>query len=68
MYVCVPYVCLVSAETRRYQISGTRVRDICEPPYGCWKSNPSPLEEKLVLLTAEPALQPHGVYFLILVL
>ena len=25
-------------------------------PCGCWKSNPDPLEEETVLLTAEPSL------------
>jgi len=28
----------------------------CEPPCGCWESNPGPLEQP-VLLTSEPHLQ-----------
>lgn len=30
--------------------------DRCEPPYGCWELNVSPLEEQPVLYTAEPSL------------
>lgn len=30
----------------------------CEPSRGCWKSSPGPLEEQLLLLPAEPSLQP----------
>jgi hypothetical protein len=26
----------------------------CEPPCGCWKLDPGPLQEQPVLLTAEP--------------
>jgi hypothetical protein len=29
-----------------------------EPPCGCWELNSGPLEEQLVLLTADPSLQP----------
>jgi hypothetical protein len=32
--------------------------DGCEPPSGSWKLNSGPLEEKSVLLTAEPSVQP----------
>ena len=32
--------------------------DGLEPPYGGWDLNSGPLEEKSVLLTAEPSLQP----------
>lgn len=35
----------------------TGITDVCEQPCGCWKSNSSPLEEQLVLLTAEISLQ-----------
>jgi hypothetical protein len=27
------------------------------PPCGCWGMNPGPLEEQIVLLTADPSLQ-----------
>lgn len=29
----------------------------CEPPWGCWDSNPSPLQEHQMLLTSEPSPQ-----------
>jgi hypothetical protein len=49
------------AETRRRVVgSGTEVTvssGYNEPPCGCWESNPGPLEEQPVLLTAEPSLQ-----------
>ena len=32
------------------------ITDGCEPPCGCWQLNSGPLEEQLVLLTAEPFL------------
>ena len=32
--------------------------DVFEPPCGCWELNSRPLEEKPVLLTSEPSLQP----------
>ena len=36
---------------------GTGVTDSCELSCGCWELNPGPLEEQLVLLTAERTLQ-----------
>lgn len=30
------------------------IKDGCELPYGCWGSNPGPLQEYRVLLTTEP--------------
>jgi hypothetical protein len=39
------------------------ITDGCEPPCGCWELNSGLLEEQSVLLTAEPSLQPHDVYF-----
>jgi hypothetical protein len=35
----------------------TGVTDNCQLPCGCWELNLGPLEEQLVLLTAEPSLQ-----------
>ena len=35
---------------------GTGGADGCEPPRGCWESNPGPLQEQM-LFTAEPPLQ-----------
>ena len=38
------------------------ITDGCEPPRGCWELNSGPLEEQLVLLTAEPSIPPpYGV-------
>lgn len=37
---------------------GTGVSDSCKWPRKCWKSNPGSLEEQVVLITVEPALQP----------
>jgi hypothetical protein len=34
------------------------ITDGCEPSCGCWELNSGPLEDHLVLLTAEPSLQP----------
>ena len=36
------------------------ITDGCEPPCGCWELNTGPLEEKSVLLTAEPSLLPQN--------
>jgi hypothetical protein len=32
------------------------------PPSACWELNSGSLKEQLVLLTAEPSLQPHNLY------
>jgi hypothetical protein len=40
------------------------ITDGCEPPCGCWGLNSEPLEEQLVLSTAESSLQPF-IFFLI---
>lgn len=39
---------------------GTGVPDNCELPCGCWDLNLGSLEEKPVLLAAEPPLQTPG--------
>jgi hypothetical protein len=39
------------------------IMDGCEPPCGCWDLNSGPSEEHLVLLTAEPSLQPLTFFF-----
>ena len=33
------------------------ITDDCNPPCGCWELNSGPLEEPMVLLTAESSLQ-----------
>lgn len=59
MYVCECFVCMYSC-TPEEGIESHRitVTDGCELPCWCWKLNPRPLEEQLMLLTAEPSLQP----------
>ena len=39
------------------------ITDGCEAPGGCWELNSGPLEQQLVLLTAEPSQQPLGSQF-----
>ena len=34
----------------------------CEPPCGCWKLNPSPLQEQPVLFTSEPLYSHHDLH------
>ena len=48
----------VFASTEGSQIPWNLGYRQCEPPCGCWKLNPGPLEGQPVLLTAEPSLQP----------
>lgn len=45
---------------------GTGVTDSCQPPCRSWESNPGPLEEQSVLLTAETSFQPLIRWFLCL--
>jgi hypothetical protein len=45
-------------KTHQKRSLGT-ITDGCESPCGCWELNSGPLEEQLVLLTAEPSLQPQ---------
>jgi hypothetical protein len=37
------------------------ITDGCKPPCGCWELNSGPLEEQLVLLSAEPSFQSQDV-------
>lgn len=58
------YICefLVPRETKRnHQMPWDPVTNGCEPPYGCWVSNPGPLEEHTVLVTTEPG--PESLLF-----
>lgn len=59
MYVCSPHVCIAHRGQKRVSGSG----DGCEPPCGSWESYPSPLEKQLMLLAAEPSLQPQKIDF-----
>ena len=56
--VCVCCVFLVSQRDQMRASSdlGIGLIDDCEPPCRCQELNPGPLEEQLMLLTAEPFL------------
>ena len=55
MYISVLSVCM---SVSGHWIPGTRITDSCELLYSSWKLNPGPLEERLMLLTMDPSLQP----------
>lgn len=72
MSVCIVCVCVhcdsipVSADRpgegiRR--LPGAGVTGGWEPPCGRWEPNTAPLQQQQLLLTAEPALQSHPVYY-----
>ena len=63
MHVRAPYTCLMPMEARKGHKTGTGVTNGYEPSSGCQKSNPGPLEEQPVLLTAEPSFELHGANF-----
>lgn len=50
------HVCLLAKVRKTLQIPETGFTGGCEPLYGCWESNPAPLKEQSVLLSAEPSL------------
>jgi hypothetical protein len=50
MYVCVPCVCLVLADSR------TGIKDSYELLFEFWEPNPSSLQERPVLLISKPSL------------
>jgi hypothetical protein len=56
MYMSTP---LLSSELKTAMDLNT---DLCEPPCGYWELNSGPVDERSVLLTAEPSLQPIHVY------
>lgn len=58
--ICVAHACLVPVEARRgcARSPGTGITSGCKIPCRYLDSNPDPLEEQSVFLTAEPALQP----------
>ena len=58
--MCVTCVCWCCAGQKGVGSHGTGVTDSCELLCGCWSLNLGPLQEKQVLLTAEPSsLQPQ---------
>ena len=44
----------------RHKKESAPITDGCELPCGCWDLNSGPLEERSLLLTAEPSLQPRN--------
>ena len=55
---CVRTWCLKTSEGG-VETPRTAVIDGCEPPRGCWESDPGHLHNQLALLAAEPPLQPQ---------
>jgi hypothetical protein len=49
------YCCCFQTHQKR---TSDPITDGCEPLCGCWEVNSGPLEERSVLLTTEPSLQP----------
>jgi hypothetical protein len=60
--------CLHACLCEGVRSSENGVTDGCELPCECWELNSGPLEELLVLLTAEVSLQPLWVCFVLFVL
>jgi hypothetical protein len=51
--------CLQTLQKRESDL----MTDGCKPPCGCWDLSSGPMEEQLVLLTAEPSLQSRVFLF-----
>lgn len=64
MHVCLCTACMPGANRRGHHIPWNWRSDGCEPPWGHWGLNPSPLEKQPVLLTTGPSLHSlhHYVY------
>ena len=61
LFVCCLFLSVLTGWTPVCQKRASgHVIDGCEPPFECWELNSGPLEEQLVLLTAEPSLQPSS--------
>ena len=58
------YVCVPSVPEKDIRSPETGVTESCELPCGCWESNPGPLKEQAVFLTAEPSLQSQKQMFI----
>jgi hypothetical protein len=64
LFSCALVFCLQLCQCEGARFPGTGTTDICVLPCGCWDLNPVALEKQLVLLTAEPSLQPlHSIFF-----
>ena len=59
--LCALVLCLCVCLCKGVRFPGPDVSDSCELPQGYWELNPGPLQEQLVLLTAE--LQPQCLAF-----
>jgi hypothetical protein len=59
IYLFIYYKYTVAVFRHSRKRTSDLITDGCEPPCGCWDLNSGPLEEQLVLLTAEPSLQPR---------
>ena len=71
MYICVLSVCMSEQHLCPWcpwnpeegvQLPRTGVTDGCELLCGCWETNPGPLQEQPLFLTAEPSLQASNVF------
>lgn len=59
MYVYHMCACCPRRSEEALRPLGTGITDSCAPSSGCWKQNPSPLEEQ-VLITTELSFQLHN--------
>jgi hypothetical protein len=57
VYLCSIRVLGACRSQEAFHFPGTAVEGSWEPACGCWKLNPSPLQNQAVLLTTEPPLQ-----------
>jgi hypothetical protein len=69
MYMIYLFISCMSAlpacTTACHKKASDPITDGCELSCGCWGLNSGPLEEQIVLLTAEPSLQYNVVYILL---
>lgn len=58
-YICIVFVCLWPGKPEEdIGAPGIGVTGSCEPSSRCWELHLGPLQERRVLLTPEPSLQP----------
>lgn len=56
MFLCVCVFACVSLQRTEERVLDSKELQMVEPSRGCWDSNSGPLDEKQVLLNAEPSL------------
>jgi hypothetical protein len=56
------YLCTSYMSDESISSLGTRLRDSCKLPCGCWELNLSPHQNQQGLLVAEPSLQPRSLF------